>query len=226
VIGTDEFIAANLIAVFYHEFGHALIDILEIPIYGQEEDAADVLSVLMIDELFEEQSAVDIAASAAFGLRGDTDLRAAIDREVYWWDVHGADLQRYYTHVCLFYGADPSERRYVAKELGLPDARAQTCREEWEQANRSWGRVLRELYARGAGDSIRFRVDGRIGRDDFLTVAVIREEVKHLNARLSLPVPLQVDVEQCGEANAFYVPADREIIMCTEFADYLWEIAP
>ena len=35
----------------FHEFGHALIDVLGLPIFGQEEDAADVLSALMIGEL-------------------------------------------------------------------------------------------------------------------------------------------------------------------------------
>ena len=34
---TEDFVAANMIAIFYHEFGHALIDIMKLPIFGQEE---------------------------------------------------------------------------------------------------------------------------------------------------------------------------------------------
>lgn len=47
----DRFIAANILAVFYHELGHAVIDVEDLPIYGQEEDAADVFSIFMIDAL-------------------------------------------------------------------------------------------------------------------------------------------------------------------------------
>ncbi len=43
----NEFVRDNLLAVFYHELGHALIERLELPIYGQEEDAADVAAVML-----------------------------------------------------------------------------------------------------------------------------------------------------------------------------------
>ena len=38
----EAFVEANLLGIFYHELGHALIDILQLPVFGQEEDAADV----------------------------------------------------------------------------------------------------------------------------------------------------------------------------------------
>ena len=50
----DDFIHANIVSVFYHELGHAIVDVMRLPIFGQEEDAADVLSILLIDEYFEE----------------------------------------------------------------------------------------------------------------------------------------------------------------------------
>ena len=39
------FLTANILGIFYHEFGHAVIDIEDVPIFGQEEDAADVFSM-------------------------------------------------------------------------------------------------------------------------------------------------------------------------------------
>ena len=221
----DAFVAANLIAIFYHELGHALIDVMELPIFGQEEDAADVLSILMVHEIFEEQSAVDIAYATAMGLAREAEIRTTLGEETVWWGVHGADMQRYYTLVCLFYGAAPDRRRPFAAELGLPDARAETCPEEYELAQRAWGPVLDELYAAGPGETLRFRTVGRMGREARLPAAIIREEVNALNAVMSLPVRIWVDVARCGEPNAFYDPSTREIIMCTEFASYLAEIA-
>ena len=63
------FVTSNLISVVYHELGHAVIDTMQVPIFGQEEDAADVFSILLIDEIFEPESANIIAYDAAFGFQ-------------------------------------------------------------------------------------------------------------------------------------------------------------
>jgi hypothetical protein len=46
---------------FYHGLGHTVIYAVQRPIFGQEEDAADVFSILLIDEIFEPESANIIA---------------------------------------------------------------------------------------------------------------------------------------------------------------------
>ncbi len=92
---TDEatlaYVESNLLGIFYHELGHALIDILGLPIFGQEEDAADVLSIFLIDAFYEEEAAVQIAYDAAFGFLGEAEATM----EIAFWDAHGPDLQRY-----------------------------------------------------------------------------------------------------------------------------------
>ncbi|WP_371229102.1 DUF4344 domain-containing metallopeptidase [Roseovarius sp. 2305UL8-3] len=128
----EAFVASNLIATLYHELGHVLIDQMGLPVLGQEEDAADVLSVLMIDAFFEEELAVSIAIDTAFGF-----YESAEDDAPAFWDVHGPDLQRYYTTVCLFYGANPDEREDIAQDMGLPEDRAESCEEEFELAHDS-----------------------------------------------------------------------------------------
>ncbi len=223
---TEDFVAANLIAIFYHEFGHALIDIMKLPIFGQEEDAADVLSVVLIDDFFEEESAVRIAYATAFGFLGDKTIEAMENLEVAYWDVHGPDLQRYYTFVCLFYGANPEERLDVARDLELPAARIETCEEEFELANNSWGPVIDELAENGTGNSIRYLADHRVSQYGKLAGDVIEAEVVAMNKDMSLPKRLVVRVEACNTINAFYDPKSREIIMCTEFAEYLADVAP
>ncbi len=221
---TREFVAANLIAIFYHELGHALIDIMKLPIYGQEEDAADVLSAVMIHRTFEEDAAVRVALATAFGFLGDVKFREDSGGEVAYWDVHGPDLQRFYTFVCLFYGGNPAGRQGVADELELPPARQRTCPEEFQQASNAWGPVIDELESAGSGKSIRFLSDHRVGVFGLLSADVLRDEVEAMNAALSLPKRLLVRVEPCNTVNAFYDPKTREIIMCTEFAEYLADI--
>ena len=67
----DGFVASNLISVYYHELGHAVIDTMQVSSFGQEEDAADVFSILLIDEIFEPESANIIAYDAAFGFHAE-----------------------------------------------------------------------------------------------------------------------------------------------------------
>ncbi|WP_172299331.1 DUF4344 domain-containing metallopeptidase [Pseudoruegeria sp. HB172150] len=222
--GSHEYLAANLLAIFYHEFGHALIDILKLPIFGQEEDAADVLSVFMIDALFDGETAVDMAYHTAYGFLGEAKNSSG-DEPAYW-DVHGPDLQRYYTFVCLFYGADPDNRRRVAEDLELPDARRMTCVDEYEKAAESWGPVVTSLYDNGPGRSIRFLTDHHVDEYGRFTAKVLQEEVDAMNTKLSLPKRMLVRVEECGTANAFYDAKTREIIICAEFARYLADLEP
>jgi hypothetical protein len=218
-LADEGFVEANIIGIFYHELGHAVIDIEAVPIFGQEEDAADVFSIFMIDALFEEEAAVELAFSASFGFLGEVEMRGYNASEIPFWGQHGPDEQRFYNTVCLFYGADPEARADFAADLDLPKDRAETCAEEFDQANASWGALLDEMLARGGGDTLRFE------GDDSLTGQILAEEVAYLNAELSLAQPLLVLVESCGEANAFYDPGDRAIVMCLEFEDHLFEMA-
>lgn len=212
----DAFVEANLLSIFYHELGHALIDILRLPVFGQEEDAADVASVLLIDAFFEEESAVEIAYHAAYGFLSEAEERGD---DIAWWDVHGPDLQRYYNLVCLFVGADIEEREDLAYELGLPEDRLLGCPDEFDIANESWGPVFDELD--GPGETILYQ-----GRIETFTEVIIADEVAALNRDFHLPQHLAVRVEDCGVANAFYDLDRVEITICSEFENWLREIAP
>ncbi|KAJ55030.1 hypothetical protein ACMU_14840 [Actibacterium mucosum KCTC 23349] len=215
------YVESNLLAIFYHELGHALIDLMGLPVFGQEEDAADVLSVVLIDAFFEEEAAVQIAYDTAFGFYDD-----AQQYEPIFWGVHGPDLQRYYTLVCLFYGANPDERADVADELGLPGERAETCEEEFDLAADSWGSVLDELAAGPAQRTdLVLEIDTRNELDVF-TAEVMQAEMDALAEDFALPGDLLVAIAPCGEANAFYDPSEALILMCTELTEYLANAAP
>lgn len=213
---TKDFLAANLLAVFYHEFGHALVDVMKLPIYGQEEDAADVASAVMINTLFEEDVATRIADAFARGFLGDFETE-----DVAYWDVHGPTQQRYYNFVCVFYGANPAARERFADSHQLPRPRKRTCPDEFAQADHAWGDVIRRLLKQGGGKSIRFLSDPRVHKHGLVAAEVLGREVRALNMDLTLPKRVLVRVEPCETVNAFYVPKRREIIMCTEFAGYI-----
>ncbi|WP_299043721.1 DUF4344 domain-containing metallopeptidase [uncultured Tateyamaria sp.] len=210
----EAFVKANLLGIFYHELGHALIDILQLPVFGQEEDAADVASILLIDGFYEEEAAQALAYDTAFGFLAEADFAG----DVAYWDVHGPDEQRFYNTVCLFYGANPGAREDFAIDLGLPEERADTCPEEFQLALDSWGPAFDDIA--GRGDTILFDDGGHA----LLTSEVMAAEVAALNEDFELPTTLGVRIESCGEANAFYDLGTTEIIMCTEFEDHLRQL--
>lgn len=219
----EAFVEANILAIFYHELGHALIDIEGVPIFGQEEDAADVFSIFLVDELYEDDSAEAIAYDTAWGFLGEAILRDEFGEDVDWWDTHGPDEQRYFNTICIFFGADPDGRAELAEELALPEDRAESCPDEYDQAADAWGAILDEIWTDAGDVSITFDFDP--GAKDSLTYAVVSAEVAHLSEELSVSEPLTVVVKACGEANAWYDPSELEIVMCTDFEAHLRDMA-
>ena len=113
--GAQDFVTANVISTLYHEFGHALIHLTDSPVLGREEDAADILSVVLLDAFWEEDAAQSVTALTALSF----ELAAQEDENPAYWGTHGLDMQRYYNQVCLFYGADPEARATLAEEFEL-----------------------------------------------------------------------------------------------------------
>lgn len=215
-----DYVASNLVAIFYHELGHALIDQLDLPVLGKEEDAADILSVLLIDEVWEPEVAEDIVANTAYSYSLSAEEQEQAEADPGYWDVHGHDMQRYFTHVCLFYGADPEHRKEFAQSADLPEERAETCPEERQLAEESWWTYLQPLADQAPGTALSLNA-----ADDEFTANVIREEIRALNERFDLPQEVTVDITTCDEINAYYIPDESRILVCTELSEFLWEQA-
>lgn len=215
------FVEANILATFYHELGHGLIDILDLPVLGREEDAADTLSTLLIDAIWDEDSAVALTYDTSLAWRLYAAEAEAGGEPLPYWDTHSVDMQRYFNHLCLFYGARPDERDDVARELDLPEDRAEGCAEEFDLASASWGAMLEGLEpgAQPAGLRMTDPVTGPGADLEDVTAyaSLIAAEVDDLNKTYSLPVEITVVIETCDEPNAFYDPEPRAITICTEY---------
>ena len=130
---------AAMVFVFYHELGHALIDIYDLPITGREEDAVDQLATVMLLETWDgEDSELAMTASAEWFDSSAAEREEDPDMA----DEHALDEQRYYNLLCWTYGSDPE---YFADQIAdweLPEARAERCEEEYQQMSRSWDTLL------------------------------------------------------------------------------------
>ncbi|MDH3227663.1 MAG: DUF4344 domain-containing metallopeptidase [Thermoleophilia bacterium] len=120
-----------------HEIGHSLVDVLDLPITGSEEDAVDQLAtVVAVNE-----GAGEVALSGAdlfFAESVDPSQLSQVD----FWDEHDLDLKGFTATVCLVVGSDPAGYSGIAEEYGLPDEQIEVCEQEWDTAAGSWERLL------------------------------------------------------------------------------------
>lgn len=125
--------------VLYHEIGHAIVHVLDIPILGKHEDAVDgfaaVLSTIWnLDE---------VAMSAADMMDATSMLEAGTEfSPAEFWDSHSLNEQRMYTIFCLIYGSNPEKHSSLLKNLGMPQEKEQSCLYNYQEKLRNWTRVL------------------------------------------------------------------------------------
>lgn len=222
------FVRRNLVSTFYHELAHALIDIMELPVLGQEEDAADVFSVVMVDRLFDGDEAVAINGGAARGFEVDAIKMRRKGHEWDWTDEHGPDMQRYFNIVCLTYGGAPELRATFAEEMGLPEGRAEICEDEFALAKNSWDLVIKRIADAKIGKPVSFSESAR-STLQIRAAQIVEAEVKRVNEKFNLPRRLRVTVKRCGRGSnfyAFYSSSREKITVCTNYIDELYRDAP
>lgn len=126
--------------VFLHEIGHALIDVYELPITGNEEDAADrCSSYINLEELGEEGVNSVIAAADAFRLES---RRKSVDKQNLA-DEHLLQEQRFYNSLCMIYGSDVRKYSNLVSDGYLPKNRAERCPAEYQKTVESWDKLLK-----------------------------------------------------------------------------------
>jgi hypothetical protein len=143
-VGGDYLVTGTLVFALMHELGHGLIDVLQLPTTGREEDAVDQLATILLLN----QGA--IGDSLAFGAVSwfATNARSSQLDDLALADDHGLDKQRVYNIICWIYGRDPDRYPEVLKEGWLPEHRAERCPEEYQRLRRSWAQLLAP-YRRG-----------------------------------------------------------------------------
>jgi serine/threonine protein kinase len=122
----------------FHEVGHALIHVLDLPATGREEDDADQIATLVFT--FGDVDTQEAGVIAAVGLAAATS--SADVQHLPFWDEHALGQQRFYNVICWLYGANPEKLKPLVTSKTLPAARAARCPSEFAQLNRSWQRLL------------------------------------------------------------------------------------
>lgn len=126
--------------VLYHEVGHALVDMLDIPVLGKEEDAVDGFAAVLAATL--ELEAVALGAADVFDMGLELTEEEIAEEE--FWGAHSLDEQRMFTIFCLIHGSDPKEHSTLLQEVGMPADMSNQCQYNYQETLRNWARVLGE----------------------------------------------------------------------------------
>jgi hypothetical protein len=134
----DEAAKGVVVSMFLHEVAHALIDGLDLPITGREEDVADQFSTLMLINGLPDGE--EMAMDGARSFKSLAVLEKDLEKD--YSDPHSLDEQRFYNTICLVYGHRPEQYEYLIRNGSLPRERAFECEEDYARVNKSWQTLL------------------------------------------------------------------------------------
>ncbi len=148
-VGLDEAKATRVargvyVFTFFHEFGHALVFELGLPITGKGEDAADELATLMLSGVGAKGH--EAALEAAFWF----ESMVAKGYKNPFWDEHSFNDQRSVAITCLLYGADKARYEPLMKKKGIPPARLAKCTRDYGQRYQAWNKLLAPYHRKVA----------------------------------------------------------------------------
>jgi len=131
-----------------HEFAHAIFDILKIPLYGREEDAADAFSAYVMLQSGKAE-ARRLIAGVAYAYFTEAKAETAPPKLQDFSDEHGTPAQRFYNVLCIAYGADPKTFGDLVEKGFLPKDRSEGCEGEYQQAAFAFNRLIRPHIDQG-----------------------------------------------------------------------------
>jgi hypothetical protein len=134
-------IVGPLADVFFHEFGHALIDLHQIPVLGRDEYAADTTSAMLMLMLAKDD-ARRLIMGAAYWYTDDLETAVTL-KPTEFSDVHGTPHQRFFNLMCIAYGANQEIFGDLVEKGYLPEERAEDCKSEFQQAAHAFNVLIR-----------------------------------------------------------------------------------
>jgi Putative metallopeptidase len=230
-----EFVLANVEFTLLHEIGHALIHQFPIPVFGQEEDAADQIAITNM--IIRHNADVDLAAinkllmvSSQWLSEWEVEEEAPEPNAHAFWDSHSLAIQRFYNVNCLLFGSNPNELSFLFDTEMLPAERGFDCEQAYAQAFEAnfW---LLDTFGRGEDSLVPF--NGIVVayaqtrnprhekvRDWLVTSRMVQEVAARATELFPWRQPIRLLFSNCpGSAEAYYNRNVAEIVVCYELLE-------
>jgi hypothetical protein len=135
-------IVGPTVDVFLHEMGHAVFDLLKIPVFGREEDAADQFSAyIQLNASREEARALILGVAFLGRIEATSAIEKGAELKTYAGE-HGTAGQRYFNLLCIAYGFDPVLFADLVTTWQLPKERAESCAVEYQQLDHAFRTLI------------------------------------------------------------------------------------
>ncbi|MEA2903716.1 MAG: hypothetical protein QOI12_1103 [Alphaproteobacteria bacterium] len=132
----EDAIIGGFVDAALHEIGHALFDILDIPVLGREEDGADQVAAFIMTQFGPEVARTTIKGAAySYKVLGT-------GRNPVFWDEHGTPTQRFFNYLCIGYGGNPEAFKEFVDKGYLPQSRAASCAREFQQVRKAFAKTI------------------------------------------------------------------------------------
>jgi len=234
----SQFVAGNIVFVLLHEFGHLVIDDFDIPVLGNNEDAADTLAAVTLIRLDRAHPESDFAyvrmllsAADANRILWETGLER--DNPDTYGARHPLSLQRVARIACLVYGSDMDTFEPLGELSYLPEFRADWCDNEFEDADRAWEWV-RDTYIvkaehGGLNHTVKYGetrdpTQQKI-RDQMQQREVLEKAMQVVDETVLLPDSINLRTRSCGSPNAYWDPSERDLVLCYELVQGFYKLS-
>jgi hypothetical protein len=124
-----------------HEAGHAVFEMLRIPVFGREEDAADQFSAYIVLQLGK-ADARRLILGNAYQYKVDLEAKGPPPALKSFANTHGTPAQRFFNVLCIGYGAEPKLFQDVVDKDYLPKDRAEGCEDEYRQVAYAFNKLI------------------------------------------------------------------------------------
>ncbi len=133
----ETMIVGAFIQAVLHEVAVATFDILEIPVWGRETDAADKLAGFIMV-----QFGKDVALKIMIGAAWFFDASERTWNESDFSSEQSPEAQRFFNYLCIAFGSDPASFKFLIDQNLLPVRRAQRCTNEFYALRFAFAKTL------------------------------------------------------------------------------------
>jgi hypothetical protein len=135
----EDLVVGPFVQVILHETSHAVFNILDIPIFGREEDAADSLAEFIMLQFGANVAQRTLSGTALYYRALALQEKPAFED---FSDEHGTDAQRFFNALCIAYGSDPNGFNGFIQQKLLPKERQGRCAAEYAAAKKAFEKLI------------------------------------------------------------------------------------